>query len=332
ELEAGCIDLAKARAIHDLTTTLSPEQAHQVERMVLPRAGQRTLRNLRDRTRTAVLRVDQDGQQRRHTKRREQRRVEYRPAEDGMATLTAYLPAEQAMAAYRLITQQARHAKGPKDTRTLVQVCADVFVDIMLGSNQEHVSVDVQLVLPGEVGPDGTLRVAQGQVPEIVGVGPITTQTALELASADNATWRRILAEPASGSAMDVGRTRYRPPKLLVEHLRVRDRTCIFNGCATHADKCDIDHTRPFPQGPTAHYNTATPCRHHHRLKQQPGWKLLQPKPGVFIWKTPTGRMYPADPDVDYPFIDEYIRTHTNKQVPPPPQLNGDNHSDTDGP
>src|SRR5947208_8570139 len=61
ELEAGHIDLAKARAIHDLTTTLSPEQVREVERMVLPRAGQRTLRSLRDRTRTAVLRVDQDG-------------------------------------------------------------------------------------------------------------------------------------------------------------------------------------------------------------------------------------------------------------------------------
>jgi hypothetical protein len=64
---------------------------------------------------------------------------------------------------------------------------------------------------------------------ELAGYGPITAQTARHLAA--DATWRRILTDPISGTVLDVGRTTYRPPQALADHVRIRDRTCRFPGC-----------------------------------------------------------------------------------------------------
>jgi hypothetical protein len=37
-------------------------------------------------------------------------------------------------------------------------------------------------------------------------------------------------------------------------------------------------------------------CRHDHRLKQQPGWKVDQLPDGTFRWTTPAGRTYDTEP------------------------------------
>jgi hypothetical protein len=39
-----------------------------------------------------------------------------------------------------------------------------------------------------------------------------------------------------------------------------------------------------------------TPCRHDHRLKQQPGWNVDQLPDGTFRWTTPSGRQYTTEP------------------------------------
>src|SRR5437867_1486450 len=121
-LGAGQIDLAKAIAVRNITAPLELEKARQVERVVLRHAPTETVRQLKLRTRKAVHAVDPEGQQERHEKRVEQRRVEYRPAEDGMAWISALLPADQAMAMCRTIATQAKRVKTPGDERTLQQI------------------------------------------------------------------------------------------------------------------------------------------------------------------------------------------------------------------
>jgi hypothetical protein len=64
---------------------------------------------------------------------------------------------------------------------------------------------------------------------------------------------------------------------------------------ACHAD---LDHTRPWPQGDTDECNISPPCRHHHRVKQAPGWKLEQICSGVMRWTAPSGRTYTTTPTV----------------------------------
>ena len=43
----------------------------------------------------------------------------------------------------------------------------------------------------------------------------------------------------------------YRPSAELAEFVRMRDLYCRAPGCDVPADRCDIDHTIPYPNGPT---------------------------------------------------------------------------------
>jgi len=59
---------------------------------------------------------------------------------------------------------------------------------------------------------------------------------------------------------------RYRPSKKLTDFVRCRDMTCRFPGCKAPATNCDVDHSIPWPCGPTAASNLKCLCRRHHRL------------------------------------------------------------------
>ena len=145
--------------------------------------------------------------------------------------------------------------------------------------------------------PVGTLLGLGGEPGELAGYGPIPASMARRLAV--DGTWRRILTDPATGAVLDVGRRAYAPPAALAEHVIARDRTCRFPGCRQPARRCDLDHTVPYPQGPTSDGNLAALCRHHHRLKHRTGWRVEQPRPGVLHWTSPTGHHYRTDPPDD---------------------------------
>jgi hypothetical protein len=89
----------------------------------------------------------------------------------------------------------------------------------------------------------------------------------------------------------------YRPREQLDRFVRLRDQRCRFPGCRAQARRCDLDHTRPWPSGRTAHGNLCCLCEHHHRLSHQaPGWRLSPTGDGGLSWRTPGGeriRTYP---------------------------------------
>ncbi|MGI8530197.1 MAG: DUF222 domain-containing protein [Geodermatophilaceae bacterium] len=146
--------------------------------------------------------------------------------------------------------------------------------------------------------PWTTLAGLDDQPCELRGYGPITAQLARIIAA--DATWRRILTDPASGTVRDVGRATYPPPAALAEFVRVRDGHCRFPGCrhpaVTRAGRLDLDHTEPFPRGPTAEYNLDTLCRHHHLIKTHTHWKVRQRWEGSLLWTSPTGQRHPTEP------------------------------------
>jgi Domain of unknown function (DUF222) len=82
----------------------------------------------------------------------------------------------------------------------------------------------------------------------------------------------------------------YVVPRSLKHLIKARRATCVAPGCNRPAAGGDIDHTTPWPQGPTCQGNLGGLCRYHHRNKQAPGWKLEQTSPGVFKWTSPSGR------------------------------------------
>jgi len=89
---------------------------------------------------------------------------------------------------------------------------------------------------------------------------------------------------------------RYRPSKKLADFVRCRDMTCRFPGCKVPATHTDVDHTIPWPYGPTAASNLKCLCRRHHLLKTfwggQSGWRDQQLDDGTIVWTAPDGRQY----------------------------------------
>jgi Domain of unknown function (DUF222) len=92
----------------------------------------------------------------------------------------------------------------------------------------------------------------------------------------------------------------YRPSAALAEFVRLRDLTCRFPGCDEKAEVCDIDHTVPFPLGPTHPSNCKLLCRYHHLLKTfytgVGGWADRQLADGTVEWTSPTGHTYTTTP------------------------------------
>jgi hypothetical protein len=83
------------------------------------------------------------------------------------------------------------------------------------------------------------------------------------------------------------------PGAALRRHTEIRDRTCTFPGCRRRAHATDSDHTRNHAtRGPTTSANTGPLCDHDHDLKHRGGWRLTQPEPGTFLWRSPLGGRY----------------------------------------
>jgi hypothetical protein len=87
-------------------------------------------------------------------------------------------------------------------------------------------------------------------------------------------------------------------PGVKLRHLaQVRHTTCTSPVCRRPASQCDFEHNVPFEAGGrTCLCNGGPKCRHDHRLKQRPGWKVDQLPDGTFRWTTPAGRDYMTEP------------------------------------
>ena len=159
-----------------------------------------------------------------------------------------------------------------------------------------RVRIDVTVALSTLMGLDDNPA-------ELAGFGPISAEQARALA--DGGTWRRLVTDPLTGAVLDVGRTRYRPPQPLADHVAARDRCCAAPGCSVPASRCDLDHTTEYHGTPangsttpgTTSADNLGPLSHRcHRLKTDGGFTLTQPEPGVFEWHTPAGLDYRVVP------------------------------------
>ncbi len=92
----------------------------------------------------------------------------------------------------------------------------------------------------------------------------------------------------------------YRPSTALADFIRCRDLTCRFPGCDQPAEHADIDHTVPWPLGPTHPSNLKLLCRRHHLLKTfycgPSGWRDRQESDGTVVWTSPSGHTYTTKP------------------------------------
>lgn len=143
------------------------------------------------------------------------------------------------------------------------------------------------------------------------GFGPIAADSVRELKKHARIKPRVIQTDVPAESG-------YRPSKALAEFVRLRDLFCRFPGCDCPATQCDIDHTQPYPHGPTHPSNLKCECRKHHLLKTfyvgANGWSDRQLGDGTVIWTSPTGHTYATKPGGSLYF--PILATSTGDVVP----------------
>ena len=77
----------------------------------------------------------------------------------------------------------------------------------------------------------------------------------------------------------------------LAQAIRVRAGTCKFPTCSVPADRCDLDHHEPVPQGPTSGTNLDPGCRRHHRGKTF-AWLATVRDEDAVDWTMPDDQHY----------------------------------------
>jgi hypothetical protein len=324
-LAEGRLTYRHAQILVDQCSLLDPQATAKLEAAVLPAAERMTPSQFERKARTTRERLEPDTMVERQVAAEADRNLCVVPQRDGMGSLIAELPIGQVIAIDNRVTEIARSLQGSDETRTLTQLKADVFSDILL---------DVAGCTPGEqpAAPDSTTvghstTAGRGDGPAaryrsirprvlvtvpamtllhrstqpgtLEGYGPIDPQTAREL-TANAASLTRLLTHPETGIVLSMGRKKYRIPDNVRTWLRVRDGTCRFPGCSRNALRCDLDHTDDWANGgETSHTNLAHLCRGHHTLKHATGWTVTQSPDGSgnLTWTSPAGTTYPTTPE-----------------------------------
>jgi hypothetical protein len=291
----GLLDLARAKVITEGLVGVAEAVAQQVIEEILPEAPRLTTSRLRARLARLVMAVDPAAAQRRYEQGLTERRVTHGLLPDGTAMLAAWqLPAEKAAAAAEKITDLARARKRDGDSRTMDQLRADVYLDLLLG---DTVGGDgrrggVELVVPL------TTLLALSDAPgELGGWGPVVADIARQVAEEQaGGAWRYTVTNRL-GEAVDHGTVRRRPTAGDAAFVRARDRTCRFPGCRAPGLRTEIDHTIAYADGgPTSRDNLGLLCKRHHLLKHRAGWDVYQ-SDGTFLWRSPLGACYAVGPD-----------------------------------
>ena len=148
-----------------------------------------------------------------------------------------------------------------------------------------HVSRET---LTGDAGAGGVARVED--------VGPITVEQVREFLGE---TAARIVVRPVLDLA-DESRPVdcYEATPRLREQMVLRQPTSAFPWSPSTSRRMDLDHTGGWTAGTGATRvgNLGRLTRSEHRVKTHAaGWRHRQPRPGVHLWRTPTGHHYRVD-------------------------------------
>lgn len=298
----------------------------------------------------------------RHARAAEERCVQVRSLDDGLALLTAVLPEELAVAIQDRLTQMARqitrtradrepvldplepdaedlirpedialddpsfaifgesdtfttdplagltdplddpaHSDDvehiPADTRTLDQIRADVFTDLLLtsdpdeahGSGLDNIQARIQVTVAATA-----LAGIDDRMAELDGHGPLHPDIARGLAGR-NTGWSRLFLD-AEGMVTETDT--YTPTEGMRRFLRARDQHCRFPGCRMPVHRCEIDHNHDHARGGRTRLdNLSHFCTGHHALKhpdvdERHRWSARARSDGSIVWISPLGNAY----------------------------------------
>ncbi|MFS0894396.1 DUF222 domain-containing protein [Microbacterium sp. 179-I 3D3 NHS] len=185
----------------------------------------------------------------------------------------------------------------PADERTIDQVRADLFADLLLtadpsasgGTGLEGIQARIQVTVAAN-----TLVGSDDRPAQLDGCGAIDPDIARDLAGRTGG-WSRLFLDHAG---MVTATDSYSPTEAMRRHLRARDQHCRFPGCRMPVHRCQIDHNHDHAKGGPTHLdNLCHLCPGHHVLKhpdvlERHRWTARQLAGGDIEWTSPLGRVY----------------------------------------
>lgn len=279
---------------------------------------------LRRRCRRILHRVSPDLLRQRAARMRAETGLRRWVAEPGVDTWHGTFPSEDAAAAWAAIDRLAHDYVRDGRCTSVEQARGKALTDLVTG----HATVEVSVSLTVPVGHEAATRpvgtaagttagtavgtVAGTAVGTVAGGGAALVQVQGARPSEPTLVPRSwvaahldpaapaLVCDPATGAlvdpAGDLETGAYRPGERLAALVRARDGRCRFPGCCVAARFCDLDHVRPWPEGPTSAANLLCLCRRHHRVKQSAGWSLRLAPDGTATWTGPMGAVRSTAP------------------------------------
>lgn len=194
-------------------------------------------------------------------------------------------------------TAEATFETAPGDERTIDQVRADLFSDLLLaaspspvlGNDLDGIQARVQVTVSAT-----TLAGLDDRPAELDGHGPLDPDIARALAGR-NKGWTRLFLD-ADGLVTETDT--YTPSEPMRRYLRARDQHCRFPGCRMPAHRCEIDHNHDHATGGRTRLdNLSHFCTTHHALKHPDvdpdhRWTARSGPGGSIHWTSPLGRVH----------------------------------------
>ena len=118
----------------------------------------------------------------------------------------------------------------------------------------------------------------------------VPADTIRDLAHQPGTLFYRLLTDD-TGKLLDVTEMGRFPSRKLDTAVKFRTGICGQPSCHHPADRCDLDHLTPVPEGATTGSNLAPACRHDHRAKTHAGHTTTETDP-----TPPNGQHRPATP------------------------------------
>lgn len=201
------------------------------------------------------------------------------------------LPPDRVTAATRRINRIARSLRGSGETRTMDQLRADIYLDLLCGSAYGvggrgviDIRVDLETLVELNERPD-----------DLAGYGPVIADIARNVAKhGADGEWRYTVTEPTTGQAILTDITTRRPTAAQRRAVGTRNPTCVFPGCRMPATDCDLDHRIPWSVGGPTTVDLLSPlCRHDHiTIRHNAGWTYKRLPNGDHRWTSRLGHTY----------------------------------------
>lgn len=291
-LAAGRIDVPRARVIAMGTVHLEDAKVAAVVDKVVEAAPRLTTGQLRARLARLCMEVDPEDAARRYETSVEDRRIGTEPDPFGTCSLSGLnLSPERVAAATSHINHLARQLSGPAESRTIDQLRADIFLDLLIGRHAGRGRTGGAVEITVDLSTLAELNAMPG---DLAGYGPVIADIARKVAQDQvDEPWLFTVTDSVSGQVLHTGTTRRRPNRAQSRHVTARNRTCIFPGCRMPARQSDLDHRRPWAQtGVTDVDDLAPMCRHDHCIHHAAGWSYELARDGTVTWTSRLGHTY----------------------------------------